>query len=344
PADTDAPEPSSEATDSLDGLSDPEKQTTEASAADSRVFSEAEKALLAEIKTKDPKFAAKIRNALFRDAAFAKAVPGGLREVQQLQRQLEDLGGFEKIEEMRSEVEEWNALDQQFVAGDPRFVESIASGSPESFLKLAPTVFGKFQEMNPKGYASYVSQAFLADMSANEVPFSIKVLKHFVPADNAEAREALSQIDQYVERLKGFAKEPIHAEIEKPAPDSREIALSQREESLVRTEWKSAADRDRLSIFNTELKTLTQGRKVSDQDLAAIKELYATRLAAGIKAANKDFNANVDRYFSARDQRGYMRYMNSIYKKEIPKALRSAVDTILRKSPPAKAAAAATNG
>src|SRR6185312_16787243 len=61
---------------------------------DGKFLSDADKAILAEIKAKDPKLAARVRNALFASEAFKKAVPGGLKEVQQLRSQIEQVGGF----------------------------------------------------------------------------------------------------------------------------------------------------------------------------------------------------------------------------------------------------------
>jgi hypothetical protein len=300
---------------------------------DGKRLSEGAKATLAEIKAKDPKLAAQIKSALFSADALRRQLPGGLKEVATLRQQIEEIGGPDGIQALKAEQQEWNALDQQFAAGDPKFVDNIAEGSPESFVALAPAVFAKYAELNQEGYSAYVSKVFVADMQAEGIPLALERLQDFI-GDNPKAMEIWQKIAGYVNRVNGMAQKPVNSPV-KPgnaAPDDRERQLTEREESLTRTEWKGATDSERMNVFNSEFARLTAGRKISDVQKAAIKELYASRLMAAARKT-QNFNSNIDRYFSSRDRAGYLRYMGSFYKQEIPKALRSAIDSVMPSKP-----------
>ncbi|MGH9345048.1 MAG: hypothetical protein ACRD19_14970, partial [Terriglobia bacterium] len=146
----------------------------ESAVIDGKRLSESAKAAIAEIKAKDPKLALEIKRALFSADALHRAAPGGVREISELRRQVEDLGGTEGIQGLRAEQQAWAALDEQFSAGDPNFIANIAEESPDAFLKLAPTAFQKFQELHPEGYSAYVSQVFVADMQQEGIPLAIE--------------------------------------------------------------------------------------------------------------------------------------------------------------------------
>lgn len=318
---------------------------------DGKRLSEEAKVTLAEIKAKSPKIAAQFKSALYAAEAFKQALPGGLKEVHALQQQIQEAGGIDGIRQLRAAQQEWNALDQQFAAGDSKFIDNIAEASPESFVALAPATFQKFQELNPEGYSAYVSKVFVADMQAEGIPLALERLQDFI-GDNPKAMEVWQKLAGYVNRVNGFAQKPVNAPMKQPnaAPDDRERQLTEREQNLTRTEWRGAADSDRMKTFDHEYARLTAGRKVSDVQKAAIKELYVSRLMAAARKT-PNFNSNIDRYFSNKDRDGYLRYMGSFYKQEIPKALRSAIDSVMPSKPgpaarpnPASIAPAATPG
>lgn len=321
----------------------------ESAVIDGKRLSAGAKAALAEIKAKDPKLALEIKQALFQSDALRRAAPGGVREIAELRQTVEDLGGAEGIQAIRQEQHEWAALDQQFESGDPAFVENIAAESPEAFLKLAPAAFQKFQELNPEGYSAYISQVFVADMQQEGIPLALERLQDFI-GDNPKAMAIWKQLAGYVNRVAGFAAKPV----ETPRPnarrddsgiDERERGLAEREASLIRTDWRGAADSQRMSLFNAEYTRLAAGRKLNDAQTAAVKELYLSRLAAALRKTPK-FNETIDRYFERRDREGYLRFIGSIYKQEIPRALRSAFDSVVPAKPGPKVnpAAPGANG
>jgi len=346
--DTGAPEAGEEPAAETPAAPDAERPAAAAEGAasaivDGKRLSEAAKATLAEIKARDPRLAAQIKSALFEQDALRRAVPGGLKEVSELRTTLETLGGKEGIARLEAERAEWTALDEQYIRGDARFIESIATTNPEAFQKLAPAAFQKFAELNPEGYAAYMGQVFVADLQQEGIPLALERLQDFI-SDNPRALEVWKKLAAYVNRVGTFASKSVAPAASKAKPeaaDERERAIAEREATLTRTEWRAEADRERLGVYQPEWKRLTEGRKISDDQRAAIEELYVSRLAAALKR-NPNFNSTIDRYFQAKDRAAYVRYMASIYKQEIPRALRSAIDSVLPAKPgPAKSAAPA---
>lgn len=318
-----------------DGLNEPESEQPEGEKGpepelfDGNKLTDKTKAFLDKARAEDAQFAAKIRHALMAGEALKAVLPGGVKEAQQLRQTIEDLGGTEGIQEIQSERAEWTEIDRQYSTGDPRFIDTLVKESPDAFLQLAPAMIGKFAELNPDGHSAYVCSVLVSDMLVSRVPLIMERLEDFIPKDQPNAVAAFAKLNQYFARIEELSKKPVTTAKEKPAPDAREIEVNKREEGLIRNEWAGAANASRMSIFTGELARLTEGRKISGEQSAAIRELYASRLAANVKATHKDFNQKIDRYFGARDQKGYQRYMDSIYKAEIPKALKSAIDTIL---------------
>jgi hypothetical protein len=81
---------------------------------------------------------------------------------------------------------------------------------------------------------------------------------------------------------------------------------------------------------------MTKGLKMSSEDKAEIEERY--RFLMGV--AMKREVATLEKFFTGKDRDGFLRHLNSVHKREIPKALRAAIDKAL----PGRARPVATNG
>jgi hypothetical protein len=305
---------------------------------DGKRLSEAAKTTLAEIKAKNPALANQLRTALFERDALQRQFPGGVREVAQLKTELEQYGGVDGVKKIHEGFQEFTRLDQEFASGDPKFVDAMATGDPAAFQKLAPVVFGKFAELNPEGFASYVCGVINTDAAANGIPLLLARMQDQLEAGNtAKAQELHGQLVQYFERLSTAAKKPVVAPAQpkaaaNPEFETREKQLAEREQEITRNEWVRSVNEERTKVFDDQLKSLTAGRKLSDQQRAAIETLYSDAM---IKAVGKipNFQKNVEAYFKAKDKAGYLKYLGSVYKAEIPKALKAAVGAILPSKP-----------
>jgi hypothetical protein len=115
------------------------------------ILNEATKAHLDALKVTDPKLAKALRDALFSNDRYAKAIPGGIKEYQALTKALEPVGGVEGLQQTLQQVDYFNGIDAAFTAADPKFVEALTDtpeGS-EAFQRLAPAMIEKFKALNP---------------------------------------------------------------------------------------------------------------------------------------------------------------------------------------------------
>ena len=301
------------------------------------------KQTLAEIKSKNPALANQLQRALFKSAEVDRVLPGGIRQAQELQKQIAEWGGPEKVKQTREELAYFSDLDSQFTAGDPRFISAMIETpeGQEAFQKLAPSMFDKYLEMNPEGYGAYVSKVFTADMVQEGIPLALERLQDFI-GDNPKAMEVWKKLAGYVNRINGFAQKPVaptKTAAKSPEVDARVAELDKREQELERGAWGNTAKLEHLKLFESELAKAARDRKLSDLQVSAIKELYAPRVDKAILKTPK-FDETLERYFTAKDREGYNRYMASIYKTEVPKALKTAMDAILPSRPGPKAGTA----
>ena len=153
------------------------------------------KQTLAEIKAKNPALANQLQRALFKSAEVDRVLPGGIRQAQELQKQIAEWGGPEKVKQTREELAYFSDLDSQFTAGDPRFISAMIEtpAGQEAFQKLAPAMFDKYLEMNPEGYGAYVSKVFTADMVQEGIPLALERLQDFI-GDNPKAMEVWKKL------------------------------------------------------------------------------------------------------------------------------------------------------
>ena len=306
---------------------------------DGKRLDEKARATIEEIRAKDPALAKELRNALFEVDRFKREVPGGLTEVRELRQAIENLGGEPGIREAQEKLAGWDSFDDQYMAGDPKALEFMLS-SPESqqaFLKLAPMAFNKFEEMNPEGYAAYISQRVIGDALANRIPVAIELTQHFLAAgDTAKATEEFGKILAWFQGLDATSKKAVNAPQSKApnaADDPRFKELVARDTERTRDEWRRETATEQNRVYASELNRFLAGRKVTDIQREDILHRVQTKLGLRIKEQEK----TLDRYFSAKDKEGFLKFANSFSRKHIPELLREAVDRYVPTKPGPKA-------
>jgi hypothetical protein len=284
------------------------------------------KAELDKLKATNPQLAKAVQRALFAEDRLRRELPGGFKEVAQLRQSLEQLGGETGIQEMQGEVNGWREFDNLYTAGDPKVLEFLTETpeAQEAFLKVAPAAFAKFQEINPEGYSSYVSQVFVADMQAEGIPLMLERLQDFI-GDNPKAQEIWGRLAAYVNRIGSFAKNPVA----KPAmakqatgPDPERQKFETEREQFTQNQWKTEAESQHGRIFGEAWKRLAGGVPKEKVDL--VRKLYGLHLTEKL-AQKKDFDGNMGKYFKAKQKDGFLRLHDSTFKEVVPLALRSAM-------------------
>lgn len=295
------------------------------------------KATLDTIKSTNPLLAKQMRAALFDATTLRNAVPGGVPAVKELLTTMEEYGGADGIATMKTTLGEWDALDQDFRNADPKFVTDIAASNPDALVKLGPAFFAELNKLNPVGHSSYVAQIFRADMAKYDIPMTMRLMQKEL-ADKPEALKMWNTLAGYIDRISDLSDKPLVPEgKEKPGGgvDERLGSVEQREQALVTREWSGERTKIENALLDKEIAKLAGGRKVSEKQMMAIKELYGSRLRRVLNS-DKSHKDKVDRFMGAKDKNGYVRHMKSVYTQQVPKALRAAFDAILPGKPGAK--------
>jgi hypothetical protein len=302
-------------------------------------LSQEAKETLAKIKAENPKLARDFERSLYKVAQFEKALPGGLKEVEQLRQTVETLGGPNGIQEIQAEVNGWHQFDEQYMAGDPKAVEFMTSEpeGQEAFLKLIPSAIQKYEQLHPEGYRNYMAQVFNATANQSDIPLTLMRLADLV-GDNPRAMEQLQRLDGFFKFIKGEASKQVEApKFQKEQQDDGRSQFEQEKSAFEREKWKAETAAEQQKIALDEWNRMLAGRKLTDAQKAHIAESFELKLNQAIEQKHKE---TLERYFTAKDRAGFLRYASQISKTEVPRIMRAVFDAVA----PGKPAQRPTNG
>lgn len=295
------------------------------------------KATLDEIKAKDATLAKQIRASLFDSAALRQQFPEGVKEVAALKAAYDEVGGAEGIETLKGALNEWDALDQDFQNNPEKFVTDISTSNPEAFLKVALPVFHKFSELNPEGFSAYASKIFAGDMAAHNIPLTMMRFRDLI-GDNKPAMDMWTTLAGYMDRITDNAAKPINTAATKPGKtddaglNEREQRVATQEKAQLTREFSSDRERIRTQVENAEFTRLSAGRKISETQKAAIKELFDARIKSALNT-DADYKGKVDRFFAAKDKAGYSRHVQAAYKAKTPRIMEAVFNSVVPGKP-----------
>ncbi len=324
---------------------DPQISTPELKLIDGGKLSADAKKHLEELKTTNPPLAKALQRALYRGAEIDKVLPGGIKEVQQLRQTIETLGGEHGIKEMQAEVNGFRDFDKHYTAGDPKALEFMTSDPEgrEAFLKLIPTALQKYEELHPEGFSNYMAQVIGGTMAQHGIPLALERLSDFI-GDNPKAIEQFNKLVGFTRFINDLSSKQVAApKFQQAAPDNDRAQFEKERGQFEREKWKNETSSEQKQVFDNEWSRLTAGRKLSEQQTAAIYELFSARFDKSVAKHAE----TLDRYFGAKDKNGFLRFTSQLSKTEVPKALREAFDAIVPAKPgprPANGVAPAKNG
>lgn len=298
------------------------------------------KKFLDPLKATAPAAEKQLRNAAYIADALKRDFPGGVAEVKarigELQQTIDDLGGPDGVKSTKEELAFFHDIDQQFTAGDPRFIESLIA-APEgqaAFLKLAPSMIDKYAAMHPEGFDALVNSKFMGVMASADLKSDLVQLGWFVNRlpDGPEKQEIQQRWDSLARFYNGVSasaakkpETPKFAESPKPVDDTREKQLTQREAQIKETEFKSAWNGELKSAFDSQWKEQTKGRNLDDVKDGYARGLFQSLLNRAIDAS-KDDKAKIAKFYAAGDAAGYQKTIRQFFAREIPKAMKLALD------------------
>ncbi len=324
---------------------DPQISTPELKLIDGGKLSADAKKHLEELKTTNPPLAKALQRALYRGAEIDKVLPGGIKEVQQLRQTIETLGGEHGIQDLQQERDGWRQFDEQYTAGDPKAIEFMTSEPEgrEAFLKLIPSALQKYEQLHPEGFSNYMAQVIGGTMAQHGIPLALERLSDFI-GDNPKAIEQFNKLVGFTKFIGDLSTKQVAApKFQSEAPNNERTQFEQERNQFEREKWKNETSTEQKQVFDNEWSRLTAGRKLSEQQTAAIYELFSARFDKSVAKHSE----TLDRYFGAKDKNGFLRFTSQLSKTEVPKALREAFDAIVPAKPgprPANGVAPVKNG
>ena len=301
-------------------------------------LSDTARAELDKIKAENPRLAREMRAALFDRQALLAKVPGGVKEALATIEAYEAEGGSEAVQQVKQELGQWKDLDADFQAGRPEFVNDIAAGNPEAFTKIGPVVMSKLSEIAPEVFSHEVSKVFAQDMAANDVVLTMRLFQREIAALPEESRGPVQQLWQqlaaYVDRVNGLAKAAPKTAATTPtaANPTGNPDLDQREQALTIQEFGVERARVYNSVTEGEFKKQLGGRKASETQISAIRELFDSRLDKMLRS-DKAHTSKVDRFLAAKDKAGYAKHMSAAYRAKAPLAMEQAFKAVMPGKP-----------
>jgi hypothetical protein len=235
---------------------------------------------------------------------------------------------------MQAEVNGFREFDQQYTQADPKAIEFMTSDpqGQEAFVKLMPAALHKFEQLHPDGFSQYMAQVIGGTLGQHGIPLALERLADFI-GDNPKAVEQWNKLAGFVKFIGDLSQKQVQApKFGSGAPDTNgQQQFEQEKQAFEREKWRSSAGGEQEQAYQSEWSRIAAGRKVSDVQKAAIEELFISRLNKAI--AKGGHTEKLDRYFSAKDRDGFMRYASNLNKTELPKALREAFDMIMPSRP-----------
>ncbi len=323
--------PTEGATDTPDG-SQPAIEAPAKPLIDGGKLSAEAKETIDKIKLENPALAKAIQRALFKEAEIAKALPGGIKEVQQLRQTIETLGGEHGIADLQKEIAGFHGFDEQYTAGDPKALEFMTSddAGKEAFLKLMPHALQKFEALHPDGFSNYMAQVISGTMASYNVPLALALLGRSIK-DNPEAQEQYAVLEKFYNSIGQIAsKQVTPPKFQTAAPDNGRAQFEQERTAFEREKWKNETATQQRPAFESEWNRLVAGRKLTNTQTLAIQELFESRFN---KSINGQHAQTLQRYFDAKDKSGFLKYAAKLDSEVLPQALRAAFDAVMPGKP-----------
>jgi hypothetical protein len=188
-----------------------------------------------------------------------------------------------------------------------------------------------------------MAQVIGGTMAQHGIPLALERLSDFI-GDNPKAIEQFNKLVGFTRFINDLSAKQVAApKFQQADPNNERTQFEQERSQFEREKWKNETSGEQKQVFDNEWSRLTAGRKLSEQQTAAIYELFSARFDKSVAKHSE----TLDRYFGAKDKNGFLRFTSQLSKTDVPKALREAFDAIVPAKPgprPSNGAAPVKNG
>lgn len=283
---------------------------------DGRTISPQLRKILADTKAANPEGYKQLKGVVFSEQAFRQQFPGGPTEAAALKTRLDEIGGFEAVEELQTEMQDYRGLDQQWLKGDPAFIQKAVATYPEGFKKLMPSMIQTFANVDKEGFNRELSKIMGATFDQAQLQQTIDWTKRLLSRSTDEsAKEALSHLEGISTWIGGI-RELANKAPALPQNDPKQQELTQREQTIQQREHQQF-----IGGLNREYLSYAGGKIASELKQLApkgIPESASSKMVEQVTAELRDvllkdrpFNAKYDNLCNAKDHEGALKLLKS---------------------------------
>ena len=308
-----------------------------------KITQKAGRAVIDSIRSTHPNFAQPIIQALLTSDRLRRELPGGFRELAEMRTRIENFGGETGLSEIKRDADTLTNLNSKFLRSDPAFIGDI-TGDEEGqtgFVGLMPHVMDRWAQLDPGGRAWWTADQLARGLDTVRMPVLVArvadILKR-IPAESAIPGLA-DAFDEMVGALESISYLPAKNKPQAPAKDPKledeRKRLQTDRQAMTRENWQTSLANRRKDLFQTTLASLLGARVLTAIEQREVKGYYD----AMVRPLATHREKNIDRYLANNDKEGYLKTEGAFYAKEIPAALRRAVQKLGPVGKPKTAAA-----
>ena len=300
-------------------------------------------AYVRELKETNPE-AYKRAKAEFFDLDARRSVHPTVKAAREEHELIVSSGGAQGIAKLREDGQFFKSAAQQFLKGDPAFVQDLWDEDPIAAALHVPNMLELYKAKDTAGYRTTVAQLWDTEFNAVGFDNGLKQLLAAIDAgDKESARQLAEGFQKWKESISGVARQ---------GPSAREKALLA--ERASRHEGQAQAEKDEfLKSYRTDatnavveegakvFDSFFKGRKIDPEDRTDLLR-EAFRAANAIVLKDEEYIKQREAHLAAGDSAAALRLTKSRFAQELPNAVKRIARRYGMFSGPAKPAP--TNG
>jgi|SRR6185312_1848905 len=272
------------------------------------------------LKALDPSLPGFIRDAVWSKKQADAA--GGLPALLETHKYVTELGGREFVEQAKTEIGEWEALDKAFTEGRPEFVKNIAQSDPEAFEKMVPLAIQEFANTSPEQYQHIMARVMVNTFDGVGLTNALKGLLQTV---GDGAKQGLQEVIDWVESFRATASKVPEKKIdpERQKFDQERQQFAQKQAELLVKSVDADSIRHRDSVIAREIKPFGDWETMDQDRKSAVASWISQRIGKQL-GADKGFLNRRDTLIANGDREGLAKLEQAKLDDLVPKLVPSA--------------------
>lgn len=286
------------------------------------------------------------------------SVPAGVNPfdaIKNYQRIFKELGGEQGIQEIRAQLAEMEDVDLLFAGADPQVLDKYLMAEPSgkaAIMKLLPHVVARLEnvaggpaailglsnkidelrmKLTPNAANKKWAQTIQNALIQSDIDVHFRRMEALIPATDEIGKASVTAIGQWLTAIKNMTALEAEvlpaapAEVKEPDTLSEERRQFEKEKIDSRREnWGQASNSLSNSTFEKAWAEQSKGRKLTPKDKENIAGLVGLRMGIVYKNIS-GYSQERNRLFQANDRAGFLRYMQNVYSKNIPRVLKAEI-------------------